>query len=395
MTLPSLPPFSVRRAAGLIVALFSVLWLAACDVAPGAGSGGPRINTSRPVPVALLVPAGSGQPGDEALARSLENAARLAMADLDGVEIDLRVYATAGQPATAAEVARQAVDDGARILLGPVYSGAARAAGEAVRPRGVNVLAFSNNTDIAGGNVFVLGHTFENTANRLMRFAAAQGKSSLVIVHGQSPAEEKGRDAFAAAAAAAGVEVRGIFPFELSQTGVVNAVPKIAEMIRSTGAQSVAFTSGTAGALPILTQLLTENGIDPAETQFIGLQRWDIPRSALELPGLQNGWFAIPDPALMQQFEARYAEAYGTPPHPIAGLAYDGIAAIGALVKAGKSDALAASGLTQPSGFLGVNGVFRLRGDGTVERALAVATIRDEEVVVLDPAPRSFGGAGI
>ena len=37
---------------------------------------------------------------------------------------------------------------------------------------------------------------------------------------------------------------------------------------------------------------------------------------------------------------------------------------------------------------------FRLRRDGTNERALAVATIRNNQVVVLDPAPRSFGGFG-
>ncbi len=392
--MPPTQRFSLRRAACLMFALFSAFWLAACDGPAGLGGGGPRINTAKPVPVALLVPAGSGQAGDERLARALENAARLAMADLDRVTIDLRVYPTAGQEAQAAAAARQAVDEGARILLGPVYAGAARAAGEAVRARGINVLAFSNNTDIAGGNVFILGHSFENTANRLMRYAAQQGKRNTLIVHGRSPAEEKGRDALIAAASAAGVEVVGISAFPLSQSGVVNAVPQIAEAIRASGAETVSFTSGTAGALPMLTQLLIENGIKPQETQFIGLQRWDIPRSALELPGLQNGWFAIPDPTLMGQFEARYAETYGQPPHPIAGLAYDGIAAIGALVKAGKSDALAASGLTQPSGFLGVNGVFRLRPDGTVERALAVATIRDKEVVVLDPAPRSLGGAG-
>ena len=56
--------------------------------------------------------------------------------------------------------------------------------------------------------------------------------------------------------------------------------------------------------------------------------------------------------------------------------------------------ALTTAGLTQNSGFAGVSGAFRLRRDGTNERALAVATIRSNQVVVLDPAPRSFGGFG-
>jgi len=153
-------------------------------------------------------------------------------------------------------------------------------------------------------------------------------------------------------------------------------------------------TADTAGALPLLTQLLRDNRIDPSVAQFIGLTRWDIPTATLALPGVQGGWFAMPDPALYQQFQNRYISAFGEPPHPIAGLAYDGIAAIGALVKRGNSSALTAQALTQGSGFVGVNGIFRLQSDGTNERGLAIAQIRNNQVVVIDAAPRSFGGAG-
>ncbi len=384
-----------RRAARL-VAVLSCLWLAACGgiPMPGGGASGPRVDTSKPVPVALLVPRGSGQAGDDVLAAGLENAARLAIADLDGARIDLRVYATAGSPAQAAAVAAEAVNDGAKIILGPVYASAANAAGTAVRARNVNVLSFSNNTDIAGGNVFVLGNTFENTADRLVRYAVAQGKRKIMVVNGQDTAEEKGRDVILAAIRRNGATLAGSASFELSQNGVVQAVPGITRTAKSSGADALFLTSGTAGALPILAQLVSENGVSPATTRFIGLQRWDIPASALELPPLQGGWFALPSPALAEQFRSRYAAAYGEPPHPIASLAYDGIAAVGALIERGQSDALTVTALVQPTGFAGVNGIFRLRLDGTIERGLAVATINEQRVTVIDPAPRSFGGAG-
>ena len=109
---------------------------------------------------------------------------------------------------------------------------------------------------------------------------------------------------------------------------------------------------------------------------------------------LQGGWFAMPDPGLFQQFQARYQAAFGSAPHPISGLAYDGIAAIGALVKQGKANALTGAALTQGSGFVGVGGIFRLRSDGTNDRGLAVAEVRSGQMVVIDAAPRSFGGAG-
>ncbi len=385
---------AARKVPALLVAIFAFAWLSACDVAL-PGGGGPRINTDRPVPVALLVPRGSAAATDAVLAQSLENAARLAMSELQGVTIDLRVYATAADATRTGEVARQAVREGAKIILGPVYAANANAAGVAVASSGVNVLAFSNNPDIAGGNVFILGNTFQSTANRLVSYANRQGKSPILIVHGNDAAERAGAAAIQRAISRSGTMPAGVVSFELSQKGVINALPEISETARDSGARAVFMTSGTAGALPLLAGLLPENGIKPEDYQFIGLQRWDIPANALSMSGLQGGWFALPDPSLQSQFASRYEAAYGTAPHPIAGLAYDGIAAIGALVKAGKADALTGAALTQPSGFIGVNGIFRLLQDGTNERGLAVAQIQDKQVVLIDPAPRSFGGAGL
>lgn len=379
---------TIRRG---VVGLTALALVAACQPVT---TGGPSINTSKPVPVALLVPAGSGQSGDEVLARHLQNAARLAVSDLDGVQIDLRVYNTAGNSEQAASMASRAVNEGAKIIIGPLYAQNANAAGVAVASRGVNVLSFSNNADIAGGNVFVLGPTYDNTANRLVRYAARNGRGNIMIVRDQNVAGEAGAAAIRGAAGASSASIVGEASYEFSQNGVVQAVPVIARTAKSSGAQTLFLTADTAGSLPLLAQLLPENGIKRPEYQYVGLTRWDIPPETLAIPGVQGGWFALPDPTLNAQYKTRYQTAYGELPHPVSGLAYDGIAAIGALVRQGKSDALTTSALTQGSGFAGVNGIFRLRPDGTNERGLAVAEIRNNQVVVIDPAPRSFGGAG-
>ena len=383
---------AARKSLGRVSLLLAALTLSACDGGPIGG--GPAVSTSSAVQVALLVPSGSGDAGDTLMAQSIENAARLAVNDLNGVKIDLRVYPTDASPASAAAAATKAADDGAKIILGPVFAQAANAAGLAVAPRGINVLSFSNNADIAGRNVFVLGQTFRNTAARLVSYAASQGKTKIVVVHDQTAAGEAGFKAISAAIAAAGSTLAGDASYEFSQKGVVAAVPGIAQTVRSSGADAIFYTSDSAGALPLVTQLMSENGVDPSVTQYIGLTRWDIPPTTLALPGVQHGWFAMPDPALAQQFAARYSAAYGSQPLPIAGLAYDGIAAIGALVKSGHADALSAGALTQGAGYVGVNGIFRLLPDGTNQRGLAIAQITNKQVTIIDPAPRSFSGAG-
>ena len=386
----------LRKKARLALLPFFALALAACEpIAMGgiAATGGPSIDVNAPVPVALLVPRG-GSANDNLLAENLENAARLAMRDLGGVEVDLRVYSTAGNSGRAAQVAAQAVSEGAKIIIGPVYGEAANAAGVAVAEQGVNVLSFSNNPTIAGGNVFILGPTFESTANRLVGYAKRSGKDRIAILHGQDLGGQLGRAAIEKAIVNNRATLAGTVDYALSQESVAAAVPRVKATVEASGANALFLTTSSASALPLFAELLPAAGITAASTQYIGLTRWDIPPQTLALPGLQGGWFALPDPGAAQAFSSRYAAAYGNQPHPLAGLAFDGIAAIGALVRTGRPTALTGSSLTQGAGFRGSSGVFRLMPDGTNERGLAVAAIRDGRVVIIDGAPRSFGGAG-
>lgn len=389
--MPALFARLTARLCLLAVALASLALLSACETGAPSGQATGGYNGT-PVAVALLVPSGSGVAGDDLIATGLENATRMAIADLGNVLVDLRVYSTAANPDIAAEMASKAVDDGAKIILGPFYGAEANKAGAAVAGRGVAVISFSNNPAIAGGNVFILGQTFDSTANRLASYAVTKGLTRIMVVSDQTAAGEVGKAAIQSAVVSAGGSVAAVGSYQFSQNGIVQAVSDIASSAKSSTSQAVFLTADTGGALPLLTQLLMENGVDPVTTQYIGLTRWDIPAANLTQPGVQGGWFALPDPGLALQFQTRYQSAYGAAPHATAGLAYDGMAAIGALVKQNGPDGLGAGSLTQGAGFVGVNGIFRFLPNGTNERGLAVAQIVNQQVTVIDPAPRAFGG---
>jgi hypothetical protein len=51
--------------------------------------------------------------------------------------------------------------------------------------------------------------------------------------------------------------------------------------------------------------------------------------------------------------------------------------------------------LTNPSGFSGIDGLFRFRADGTNERGLAVLRVTPTGPQVVAASPRSFGASGI
>ncbi len=396
MTAIALKPRNIMLRAGAVI---SALFLAACqpmgDIGVGAGSStGQQIDPGQPVPVALLVPGGTGNAELEWLARSLSNAGKMAAADAQGARIDLRIYQTGSDASTAQAQAVKAVDEGAKIIVGPLHADAANAVGLAMRGRNVNVLSFSNNPDVAGGNVFILGNTFANTADRLVGYAVRNGKRRILMVAEDDAAGEVGARAIESAISRRGATLAGKISHPLSQSGIDGIVPQVASATQSGRVDAIFMTANQGPVLPYLTEALNNAGVSSSGTQFIGLTRWDQPVARMQLPGVQGGWFAVPDTTLRAQFENRYKAAYGETPHDLASLAYDGVTAIAALARAGKSNALTTAGLTQNSGFAGVNGVFRLRSNGTNERGLAVATIRDRQLVILDPAPRSFGGFG-
>lgn len=391
------PATILRRVAARIFALTAVAFLAACDLPAisTGGSTGQQIDPSAPVRVALLVPGGTSQAEANAIAASLENAARLAIADLNGVNIDLRVYNTARDAGQASQMAAAAVTDGAQVILGPLDAASANAVGVTVSPANLNVLAFSNNPAIAGNNVFVLGNTFGNISDRLVSYASTQGITRYLITHQDDLAGAVGRDAIATSIRAGGGQIVGIESYPFSQQGIFDRAPAIAAAANAGGAQGIFVTDNVAGGLPILATSLNDQGVNPATSPLIGITRWDAAPQAAALPGMQNGLFAMANAGREAAFRNRYEAAYGQAPHPLASIAYDGIAAIGALAAAGNRDALTKDALTQPQGFRGTAGIFRLLPNGQNQRGLAVATIQDNQVVILEQAPRSFGGPGL
>ncbi|MEM9854935.1 MAG: penicillin-binding protein activator [Pseudomonadota bacterium] len=347
-----------------------------------------------PLDVALLVPAGTEVAELSAIASALENSARLAAADLGELEINITTYNTQRDTATAVNAARLAVEAGADVILGPLDGESAAAVGLAMEASNTPVLSFSNNTAIAGGNVYLLGLTFENSATRLASYARGQGKSRVMVVHARNVSGEAGRAAVVQALAREGVALAAEQGYENSLQGVTNATSTIPATVRSSGADAIFLTSSTAGALPIFAELLPEAGLGPDRIQYIGLSRWDLDPRLFTMDAVQGGWFAMPDRARMTAFSTRYLDTYGSAPHPLAFTAYDGMAIIGDLWANGGQAALSQASLTRGNGFQGASGVLRLRADGTNERGLAVGTIREGAVVTIDAAPRAFGGAG-
>jgi len=391
--------FSVRRALLAAVLAAGAAALTGCATGPVAGRSddGIAVDASQPVRVALLVPYGSGDPGRDVIARGLENAARLAQADLRNATIDLAVYPTAGSSGGGAAAAQQAVAEGAKIIVGPLFSTETAGVQPVAASAGLTVISFSNNPSVAGGNVYILGTSFENTADRLVSFGLANGMRNFGVVYPAGLEGETARDAVAAVVSARGATMVASQPYNLSVEGIQAAAGPAASALLSGGANAVILTDGPTGGLGFISEALRNNGLSPAQAQFMGMQQWDASAEALALPSLQGGVFAAPDPGLVAAFEGRYQTAYGEAPHELAGLAFDGVHAVGAMIaeaRARGGSPFSSARLTEPSGFAGVNGPFRFGPNGRSQRNLAILEARNGQAVVIERAARSFDAVG-
>ena len=145
-------------------------------------------------------------------------------------------------------------------------------------------------------------------------------------------------------------------------------------------------------ALAGLTDSLAAAGAGNSmrNVQLLGTGLWDNPR-VLGNPALQGGLFAAPDPAGYRSFAGRYRAKYNQEPVRTATLAYDSVALVAALAKTQGPQRFSPEVLQNPSGFAGIDGLFRFKADGTNDRGLAVMRVSSSGSQVAAAAPRSFG----
>ncbi|GLQ35004.1 penicillin-binding protein activator [Amylibacter marinus] len=382
------------------VALLFAGGLSACVPSTGtttsSNGDGPRVNPKATVKVALLVPSGSGNANHDSLADNLTKAAEMALKDHPEAKIRLKVYSTGGNAQQAASAARAALSDGSKVIIGPLFAEAANAVGQVAATKGINVLSFSNNTDVAGGNVFVMGNTFQNTANRIVSHASAQGFKSIAVIAPQNAAGQLASSAVRSAVSRSGARFAGAHSYPFSPEGISSSMPGIMSKISGSGATAVVLTADSASGLPIISSMMPTSTDDLEQSvKVLGLARWDIPSTTLSAPGLRGGWFTIPDRAAITAFNSRFSQTYGTTAHPLAGIAYDGVSAVAELLTEKNPGAVQRSQLTRTKGFFGASGAFRLIKDGSTQRALSVAEAGIGSFKVISNAPTSFGGSGL
>ncbi|MDX2205134.1 MAG: penicillin-binding protein activator [Hyphomicrobiaceae bacterium] len=342
-----------------------------------------------PVKVALLVPLSAHGAGG-IIGKSLKQAAELAVFERDNPAVQLVVKDDRGTPDGARAAADEALRDGAAIILGPLFAKSVTAVAPLAKARGVPVVAFSNDRQVAGNGVYLLGFQPGPDVNRIVSFAAERGRKRFVALIPDDPFGRLAGAAFKDAVARAGGSIVATETYPMSANAVLEPLRKIATVIEASGEGEAPidamFLPGGQEHLELVGRLLPQANIDTSKVKILGTGGMDYPNAGRD-QRLVGAWFPGPDPSGWTDFSQKFAKSYGQAPPRIAALAFDGMSLAVALAGGSGPATFTPQSLTRANGFSGIDGTFRLTPEGAIERGLAILEVQRFGPSLVEPAP--------
>ncbi|WP_304074338.1 penicillin-binding protein activator [Maricaulis maris] len=356
--------------------------------------------------VAVLLPFSADSSGARSEAIRLLHSAELALFERGSGNLLMIPKDTQGTAEGAREAARAAVEDGADIIIGPLFGPAVSAAGQVARQAGIPIIAFTTDTTVAGDGVYLMSFPPEIEVARITEYATRRGVERFAYL---GPQNRYGMAVHAALQDNAAL-TGGYIAAESFYTGDVEAMarasarlaegvfepltPEEADELRllewepdpEAPFQAVMLPEGGT-RLRALGPLLISQAVDPLVVRFLGTGLWNDP-DLLREPALRGGWFAGPDLSARTAFETAYEASYGSEPSRIASLAYDAMSLAAHLD--GGERGFSREAIEEDQGFLGADGLFRFRATGMIERGLAIYEMRSRGFREIEPAPLSF-----
>ena len=315
------------------------------------------------------------------LGKSLQNAAELSFFEKGHAGMELVIEDTLGTPEGARLATQKALDKGVDLIIGPLFSAGTLESAKLATPRHVTVLSFTNDKTVAGPYTFVMGFDPQEQIDRVLSYARKKGRKDLVAFVPKNAYGALVDETLRQQEKRGVVKIVHLESYDPQNPSTLSRknFPQADLLFIAEGGHSLSRI--------VSTLLYHENTLDTY--QFIGTGQWDT-ASVRGNHSLVGAWFASPDPRSRQDFENIFQQTYGYLPPRLATLAYDAISMVSVLSQRFPKTPFSHESLTQKMGFLGLDGIFRLRSGGTVQRGLAILGVHLNGFQVIDAMPKKF-----
>jgi len=337
-----------------------------------------------PARVALLIPqsvAGNGA----AVAKQIRNAAELAINDLGSDVMELVIKDTSGTPAGAITATQAALQEGASVVLGPVFSSSVTSARSIITRTNRPLIGFSSDSTAAGPGGYLISFLPDQLVSKSIEYALSQGKRTFTAILPSGAYGILAERQLRATLQSRGGSLAAVSKYEYNNESVRAAIESVAEAAKSS---DVIFIPDGGTSPIVITQELRRLGVDLSQKMIVGTGQW---RSTdLKRAELQGAVFADMDQSRFDVFKQRYAQKYGSEPTVSAALGYDAVLLVGGLLREKPGQQITKTEIERRQGFIGASGVFRFLPSGLNQRGLAIFQVQNGAPVVIQPSPASF-----
>lgn len=342
--------------------------------------------------IALLLPL-SANGGAADVARALKEAGELAVFEAGQAGIVLTTKDTLGTPAGAQAAAQAAINEGAELIIGPLFSSSVKAVAPIAQGANVPVIAFSTDRNVATQGVYLLSFLPDLEVDRVIEHAVASGRRNFAALVPKSPYGAVVERALVTAAKKRGAKIVAVQRYARNEQALQAPAKTIARAVLdgSKNVQGLLVAEG-GNLLRSIDSVFAQEGVNGSNVKLLGTGLWNE-TGVNSLTSIVGGWYAGPPPSAKSQFGVRFRNAYGREPPRLASLAYDAVSLSIALARFPPDQRFTAAQLTNPEGFSGVDGLFRFRSNGLNNRGLSVMEVTGQGPREVSTAPPRFQGS--
>lgn len=353
----------------------------------------------------------------------LKNATMIALEDVKNPNLILQYYDTKSSDEGARIAVQNAINQNVKMIIGPLKSSSVRAISDETTRRNIPVIAFSTTEDVLQPSVYTLGLLVDEQVNRIISYAVKQGRSRLALLVPDNATGIAVAKAAVKAAQKNSIIITRIafYPPNTSDfssilkemTDYNTRHARMEKLKASLKAKADAGDAESAKALKRVSShdtlgeidfdmvLIPEKGaklksavamfgyydVFAPDVKFLGTSLWENSNLNSEST-IIGSWYPAISRSHSNYFVNKYAYVFGERPQALYALGYDAVALSNAIAKQGGNNYT--SVITNPDGYVGINGMFRLFENGRNQHSMDIIEVKKTEDVIIDEAPKRF-----
>ncbi len=358
----------------------------------------------------------------------LKNATMLALEDVKNPNLILQYYDTKSTDEGARIAIENALNQNSQVIIGPLKSSSVQAISQQTTKKNIPVIAFSTSEDVLQPSVYTLGLLVDEQVERIVSYAAQKGRSRLALL---LPDNATGITVAKAAVKAAqknhiAITRIAFYPPNISDFSQIlrqmtdydvrsQRMQKLKNNLKAKADNGDAESAkalkriashDTLGEVDFDMVLIPETGarlksaiamfgyydVFAPDVKFLGTSIWENANLNNETT-VYGSWYPAISRKHSSYFINKYTYVFGQKPQALYALGYDAVALSNAL--ANQDPANFVPTITNPDGYVGINGMFRLFENGRNQHSLDIVEVQKQGDVVVQEAPKRFSQENI